>query len=87
MRSSIWVYMYAHRRSFFAFPKTIPRLVRWYRMAAEQGDAKAQFNLGYNVCDTLIAAFHKTIPRQCDGIAWPQEQGDADRAVQSGLHV
>ena len=28
------------------FPKTIPRQPRWFRMAAEQGLADAQFNLG-----------------------------------------
>ena len=42
-RSSIWGYMYDTGEGV---PKNDTEAVRWYRMAAEQGDATAQVNLG-----------------------------------------
>ena len=42
-RSSTWVVMYDNGRGV---PQDDAEAVRWYRLAAEQGDAKAQYNLG-----------------------------------------
>ena len=46
--------------------------VRWYKMAAVQGDARAQNNLGlmYNMGKVLC----KTTLKQCVGINWLQHK-------------
>ena len=46
--------------------------VRWYKMAAVQGDARAQNNLGlmYNMGKVL----YKTTLKQCVGINWLQRK-------------
>ena len=51
-------------------PKDDAEAVRWYRLAAEQGNAEAQFELGY-MYDQGDGLYLKTRPRPCAGTAWP----------------
>ena len=39
-------------------PQDYAEAVKWYRLAAEQGDARAQYNLG--LCTIMAKAFYRT---------------------------
>ena len=56
--------------------------VRWYRKAAEQGDAAAQYNLGW-MYERAGAAGARTRPRRCGGTARPPSRATPRRSKHS----
>ena len=66
-------------------PQDYAEAVKWYRKAADQGDAFAQYNLG------VMYDNGEGVPQdQAEAVKWYRkaaEQGDAERPVQPRRHV
>ena len=60
--------------------------VRWYRLAADQGHAAAQFNLGEQVLQRARAS-SRTRPKRCALVPAGRRAGSRRCAVQSREHV
>ena len=60
--------------------------VRWYRLAADQGDADAQFDPRGQVRQRARAS-SRTMPKRCAGTGWPPTRVTPMRPVQSRGHV
>ena len=63
--------------------RTTPRRVKWYRLAADQGDASAQYNLG------VMYHFGKGVPQNyAEAAKWYRlaaDQGNANAQHSLGL--
>ena len=52
---------WAYVRKGQGVPQDYAEAVKWYRLAAEQGNADAQYNLGR--CTEMAKAYHKTMQK------------------------